>query len=261
MLPAETIHRLSSTPAPQSEAKCGVPPFTFYLLTMSAIDIQNFSEEFDSKNYLHEDLGLFREEIWNLNREVLAKKLIDNARLFFWRKYDSVYENGKSKDGRSKQDPETKEYMVSYNKDKSYKVSDKPLVCGDLIVESLKNIWNFPFLNSPEAQESRFYLRRVKNLEYEFKKDTKNFKVEDCNETTTFLVWDIITTSSNGKRHIGIVTGIWPDKITPSKMIHSSYTAEGVVENNYNDFIKQNKKSLFKKISIINTPSKILAQK
>jgi hypothetical protein len=155
----------------------------------------------------------------------LPQQLVTNARTFLGRKYDSVYKNGRMYDGQSQYNSTTQQYFVSYKSGRSASVDDKPFVCDDLIVESLKKISD-SFLDVSAAQDDEFYLRKVVNLEKEFKKSS-DFQVENCDTSTQYIIGDIITTMGPKKRnrHIGIVTEVTKDG-KPSKMIHSSYSAE-----------------------------------
>jgi hypothetical protein len=162
-------------------------------------------------------------------------------------------------DGLAQKDPKTNKYLVSYKTGDKFEVDEKPMVCVDLVVESLKKIGNFPSINTPKAAKDSFYLRRVNNVENELQKDP-NFKVENFKKDLQFSTGDIITAREKDgpNRHIGIVTEIGADG-QPAKMIHSSYTAEGVIENSYNEFIRNGKYAPFKKISLnIQTPQLIV---
>lgn len=150
-------------------------------------------------------------KIDTLSLQSLPQQLIKNARTFLGRKYDSVYKNGKMYDGQSEYDPISQKYFVSYKSGRSAHVDDKPFVCDDLIVEALKQI-SPTFLDVTTAKSDQFYLRKVVNLEKEFKKSS-DFQVENCDTNTQYKIGDIITTMGPKKRnrHIGIVTEITND--------------------------------------------------
>lgn len=195
--------------------------------------------------------GSVRKSLSVDNQLQLSQRLITNARSFLGRKYDSVFKEDSMYDWWSPYDNATKKYFVSYKSGRSALVDEQPLVCIDLIVEALKNI-SPALLHYSNTDPS--YLRKVANFEKEVVVDP-NFLVERYTSSSVVNIWDIITTiSSTWSRHIGIVTSVNAQG-KPMTIIHSSYSAEWVIENSYEDFIKQWEYSPVFKVSLMHIPT------
>lgn len=198
--------------------------------------------------------GSVRKSLTVDNQVQLSQRLIVNARSFLGRKYDSVFKEDSMLDWQASYNSTTKKYFVSYKSGKSAFVDEQPLVCVDLIVEALRNV--SPALLNYENNQNPYYLRKVANFEKEVVHDP-NFFVERYAADSQVNVWDIITTiSKDWLRHIWIVTQV-DTYGKPLMMIHSSYSAEWVIENSYDDFLKHGEYAPVFKVSLMHVPTNI----
>ncbi|MBT3356691.1 DUF1287 domain-containing protein [bacterium] len=172
------------------------------------------------------------------SKEKYASVLIENARNFLGHPYDTSWDDV---DGFASLEKHNGKYHVLDNFTGKKLISEKkPLVCIDLILESLQKSGNIPSLGSAlKNSPHQFYYRRTTNFE-NFAEKSKDFFVQHPKTQCVFpkkklsksiqvQKGDILTTTNleTGSRHIGIVTKI-DNNGMPLTIIHSNY--QGTVE-------------------------------
>ena len=168
---------------------------------------------------------------------VFAEKLINSAKDFQGHPYDTSWDD---KDGFASLQQYDGEYHYLDNFTGEKKTTmKKPLVCIDLVVESLRKIAHIPSLEQA-MKKGKFYMRRTTNFEKLVNENPQDFEVSHPEYTYKFpekklsgslavSIGDILTTTNlkTGSRHVGIVTEV-DSKGTPMKIVHSNY--KGVTE-------------------------------
>ncbi len=161
-----------------------------------------------------------------------AKAFVETAKKFIGRPYDTSWNDV---DGGAKfimRDGEL-QYQIKNNfTGENIYSKEKPLVCIDLVIESLRKSRKIPSLE--KAIKENFYLRRTANFEDLARKNPQDFETTSLKIDHVFpskklknslnvKVGDMLTTrDKKGGRHIGIVTKVGADG-NPLKMTHTNY--------------------------------------
>lgn len=169
----------------------------------------------------------------------LAEKLLNAAKEFDGHPYDTSWDD---RDGFASKDPVNGKYRYLDNFTGEKKETTlKPLVCIDLIIESLKKTISIPSLEEAlSLKKGEFYMRRTANFEQLAERNPQDFKVLHSNAIYEFpakklskklnvQIGDIVTTTNleTGGRHIGFVESI-DSEGSPVTMRHSNYKGSGV---------------------------------
>lgn len=176
------------------------------------------------------------EAVEKISENFLAEKLLNVAREFEGHPYDTSWDD---RDGFASVNTINGKYRYLDNFTGEKKETTlKPLVCIDLIVESLRKTFSIPSLEEA-LNKGDFYMRRTTNFEKLAEQNSQDFEVLHKNSIYEFpskklskelnvKVGDIITTTNleTGTRHVGFVARVDANG-NPLTMLHSNYKGVG----------------------------------